>query len=129
MSVKQLPVKYKKYCFFEKISLSSFLPIYIFMEFNLFLNKCYFNIYLIRKIPNSESQSLGFNHRHKLTVKSLSIYSLKLYQLESYRVFFIERQIRISYKMLKISLFHVGSGLRTEVTMGHLISDKFKTHF
>ena len=46
-----------------------------------------------------------------------------------YRVFFIERQIRISYKMLKISLFHVGSGLRTEVTMGNLISDQFKTNF
>ena len=28
--------------------------------------------------------------------------------------------------MLKISLFHDGSGLRTEVTMGDLISDQFK---
>ena len=46
-----------------------------------------------------------------------------------YRVFFIEGQIRISRKMLKILLFHVVLGLRTEVTMGYLISDQFKTHF
>ena len=46
-----------------------------------------------------------------------------------YRVFFIEGQIRISCKMLKILLFHVGFGLRTEVIMGYLISDQFKTHF
>ena len=46
-----------------------------------------------------------------------------------YRVFFIEGQIRIGYKMLKILLFHVGFGFRTEVTMGYLISDQFKTHF
>ena len=44
-----------------------------------------------------------------------------------YRVFFIEGQIRISYKMLKISLFHVGSGLRPELTMGNLMSDQFKS--
>ena len=49
--------------------------------------------------------------------------------LLSYRVFFIEGQIRIGYKMLKILLFHVGFGLRTEVIMGYLISDQFKTHF
>ena len=49
--------------------------------------------------------------------------------LLSYRVFFIEGQIRIGYKMLKILLFHVGFGFRTEVTMGYLISDQFKTHF
>ena len=49
--------------------------------------------------------------------------------LLSYRVFFIEGQIRIGYKMLKILLFHVGFGFRTEVTMGYLISDKFKTNF
>ena len=42
---------------------------------------------------------------------------------------FFEGQIRISCKMLKISLLHVGFGLRTEVTMGNLISDQFKTHF
>ena len=47
----------------------------------------------------------------------------------TYRVFFIEGQIRISCKMLKILLFHGGFGLRTEVTMGNLISDQFKTHF
>ena len=47
----------------------------------------------------------------------------------TYRVFFIEGQIRISCKMLKISLFHVGSGLRTEVTMGDLISDQIKSPF
>ena len=46
-----------------------------------------------------------------------------------YRVFFIEGQIRISCKMLKILLFHVGFGLRTEIIMGYLISDQFKTHF
>ena len=46
-----------------------------------------------------------------------------------YRVFFIEGQIRIGYKMLKILLFHVGFGFRMEVTMGYLISDQFKTHF
>ena len=46
-----------------------------------------------------------------------------------YRVFFIEGQIRISCKMLKILLFHGGFGLRTDVTMGNLISDQFKTHF
>ena len=46
-----------------------------------------------------------------------------------YRVFFIEGQIRISCKMLKISLFHVVSGLRTEVTMGDLISDQIKSPF
>ena len=44
-----------------------------------------------------------------------------------YRVFFIEGQIRISYKILKIPLIHVGSGLRTELTMGLLISDQFKS--
>ena len=49
--------------------------------------------------------------------------------LLSYRVFFIEGQIRIGYKMLKILLFHVGFGFRTEVTMWYLISDQFKTHF
>ena len=49
--------------------------------------------------------------------------------LLSYRVFFIEGQIRIGYKMLKILLFHVGFGFRMEVTMGYLISDQFKTHF
>ena len=49
------------------------------------------------------------------------------YQIPLYRVFFIEGQIRISYEMLKISLFHVGSGLRPELTMGHLISDQFKS--
>ena len=42
---------------------------------------------------------------------------------------FIEGQIRISYKMLKISLIHVSSGLITELTMGHLISDQFKSPF
>ena len=47
--------------------------------------------------------------------------------MAKYRVFFIEGQIRISYKMLKISLFHVGSALRTELTMGYLISDQFKS--
>ena len=47
----------------------------------------------------------------------------------TYRVFFIEGQIRISCKMLKILLFHGGFGLRTELTMGYLISDQFKTHF
>ena len=46
-----------------------------------------------------------------------------------YRVFFIEGQIRIGYKMLKKLLFHVGFGFRMEVTMGYLISDQFKTHF
>ena len=49
--------------------------------------------------------------------------------LLSYRVFFIEGQIRIGYKMLKILLFHAGFGFRTEVTLGYLISDKFKTNF
>ena len=49
--------------------------------------------------------------------------------LLSYRVFFIEGQRRIGYKMLKILLFHVGFGFRTEVTMGYLISGQFKTHF
>ena len=49
--------------------------------------------------------------------------------LLSYRVFFIEGQIRIGYKMLKILLFHVGFGFRMEVTMGYLISDQFKTNF
>ena len=54
---------------------------------------------------------------------------VKLYENGLYRVFFIEGQIRISCKMLKILLFHVGFGLRTEVIMGYLISDQFKTHF
>ena len=31
--------------------------------------------------------------------------------------------------MLQISLFHVGSGLKTEVTMGDLISDQIKSPF
>ena len=31
--------------------------------------------------------------------------------------------------MLKISLFHVGFGLRTEVTMGHLNSEHFEMNF
>ena len=31
--------------------------------------------------------------------------------------------------MLKILLFHVGFGLRTEVIMGYLISDQFKNTF
>ena len=55
--------------------------------------------------------------------------SEQLYINDIYRVFFIEGQIRISCKMLKILLFHVVLGLRTEVTMGYLISDQFKTHF
>ena len=45
--------------------------------------------------------------------------------LSTYRVFFIERLKVISYKILKIQLFHDGFGLRTCVTMGHLISDQF----
>ena len=49
--------------------------------------------------------------------------------LLSYRVFFIEGQIRIGYKMLKILLFHVGFGFRTEVKMGHLNSDHFEMNF
>ena len=49
--------------------------------------------------------------------------------LLSYRVFFIEGQIRIGHKSLKLLLFHVGFGLRMEVIMGYLISDQFKTHF
>ena len=52
--------------------------------------------------------------------------SEQLYINDIYRVFFIEGQIRISYKMLKLSLFHVAYGLKTELTMGHLISDQFK---
>ena len=47
----------------------------------------------------------------------------------TYRVFFIEGQIRISCKMLKILFFHVGLRPRMEVIMGYLISDQFKTHF
>ena len=43
--------------------------------------------------------------------------------------FFIESRKVICYKILKISLFHVGFGLRAEVTMGYLISDQFKMHF
>ena len=46
-----------------------------------------------------------------------------------YRVFFIESGKLICYKILKILLFHDGFGFRTEVTMGYLISDQFKTHF
>ena len=46
-----------------------------------------------------------------------------------YRVFFIESGKVICYKILKISFFHVGFGPRTEVTMGHLISDQFKMHY
>ena len=42
---------------------------------------------------------------------------------------FIESRKVICYKILKISLFDVGFGLRIEVTMGNLISDQFKTHF
>ena len=47
----------------------------------------------------------------------------------SYRVFFIESRKVICYKILKITLFHVGFGPRTEVTMGYLLSDQFKMHF
>ena len=47
----------------------------------------------------------------------------------TYRVFFIEGQIRISCKMLKILFFHVGFGLKMEVIMGNFISDQFKIHF
>ena len=43
--------------------------------------------------------------------------------------FFMESQKVICYETLKISLFHGGFGLRTEVTVGHLISDHFKMHF
>ena len=46
-----------------------------------------------------------------------------------YRVFFIESGKVICYKIHKIWLFHDGFGLRTEVKMGHLISDHFKMHF
>jgi len=46
-----------------------------------------------------------------------------------YRVFFIEGQMEIGCKMLKVSLFHVVSGLKTEVTMGDLISDQKKSPF
>ena len=33
------------------------------------------------------------------------------------------------YKTLRISLFHLGFGLRTEEIMGHLISDHLKMQF
>ena len=54
---------------------------------------------------------------------------VKLYENGLYRVFFIEGQIRISCKMFKISLFHVDSGLRIELRMGHFIIDQFKSPF
>ena len=58
----------------------------------------------------------------------LGFLSEKKFFLPKYRVFFIEGQIRIICKMLQISLFHVGSGLKTEVTMmGDLISDQIKS--
>ena len=43
--------------------------------------------------------------------------------------FFIESVKVIGYKNLKIQLCHAGFGLRTKVTLGHLIYDQFKMHF
>ena len=50
-------------------------------------------------------------------------------EYSKYRVFFIESVKVIGYKIFRISLFYVVFGLRTEVTMGHLISDHFKMLF
>ena len=65
--------------------------------------------------------------------KCLCLYSLFIVQIFMwqwiYRVFFIESGKVICYKILKMWLFHDGFGLRTEVIMGHLISDHFKMHF
>ena len=55
--------------------------------------------------------------------------TMPIFLIMLYRVFFNESRKVIGYKVLKISLFHVCFGLRTEVTLGHLISDHFKMNF
>ena len=57
------------------------------------------------------------------------LFRISTHSSPNYRVFFIESQKVICYKIPKISLFHVSFWLKTEVTMGHLISDHFEMYF
>ena len=83
--------------------------------------RCVNQMRLIRIDNRSRDEEKG----NKLLLLTFQFYVV----VNIYRVFFIEGQIRISCKILKILLFHVGFGLRTEVTMGHLMYDHFQMNF